>query len=70
MPYHAEVIHPDGINEYCGIVDKAHVSVVLSLVGTPGGIRLYRAHPRDISQFYILRDDGLLDHYVAVEGES
>lgn len=70
MPYHAETIHPDGINEYCGIVDEDHVSVVLTLAEKPEVPRLYRPHPRGVDEFYILRDDGFLDHYVRAEDGS
>lgn len=68
--YHAAVIHPDDRPDtYCGIVDQSHANTVRELAALDEVPRLVREHPRHAGEWYVLRADGDLDHYVPVGGE-
>jgi len=77
VPFHAATHYPpvDSTEEetgpttapessYFGLVDDDHIRTVIMLATDPDIPRIVKPHPRDPNQFFVLRDDGLLDHYV------
>lgn len=55
---------------YCGIVDQAHVDQVRELAEPDDVPRFFKTHPHDPNQFFVIRDDGLLDHYVGIADDA
>lgn len=83
MPYHAATHYPPVDisetetgpvdapgSEYFGIVDDAHVASVHAIASDPDIPRFVKQHPSDTNQFFVVRDDGMLDHYVYVTPEE
>lgn len=57
-------------SNYFGLVDDDHVRTVIALAADPDIPRIVKQHPRDPNQFFVLRDDGMLDHYVYATPEE
>jgi hypothetical protein len=57
-------------SEYFGLVDDDHIRTVIELADRADVPRFVRQHPRDVNQFFVLRDDGFLDHYHYVPSEE
>lgn len=55
---------------YCGIVDQAHVDHVRLLAADDDVPRVFKPHPTDPTQFFVLRSDGLLDHYAGIPDDE
>lgn len=62
-PANADAVAP---SEYCGIVDQAHLDLVRELAAHDDVPRIFTEHPRNLNEFFVLRADGLLDHYVGI----
>lgn len=65
--WHVELINPDQSRTYLGVVSDAHVEEVRSIADLDESPRWAKPHPDTDDEFFVIRDDGLLDHYV-VEG--
>lgn len=55
---------------YCGIVDQAHVDLIRELAEPDDAPRFFKTHPHDPTQFFVIRDDGHLDHYVGIPDDE
>jgi hypothetical protein len=57
-------------SEYYGVVDQVHLDAVRELAEPDDVPRVFKPHPRDPGQFFVLRGDGLLDHYVGIPDDE
>jgi hypothetical protein len=70
LPYDPNGLTVPQPSLYCGIVDQAHVDAVRELAASDDVPRIFKTHPRDPHQFFVVRDDGLLDHYVGITADD
>lgn len=64
MGWHVALVNPDQTETYLGVVEDLHVGQVLGIGGAEESNRWVKRHPRKDDEFFVIRDDGLLEWYV------